>query len=50
MKNSWKKSLLMLEKKTWVEKLLEKYPDCPNPINYPKSAVYYLTIKKHYEK
>ena len=37
-----------LLKKTWVDDLLKKYPDCPNPINFPKSALYYLTIKKHY--
>ena len=34
--------------KTWIDKLLKRYPDCPNPINFPKSALYYLTIKKHY--
>jgi hypothetical protein len=34
-----------LLEKTWVDKLLEKYSDCPNPINYPRSAAYYLKIR-----
>ena len=37
-----------LEEKTWVESLLKKYPDCPNPINYPEAALYYLlNLKKN---
>ena len=36
-----------LVEKTWIESLLKKYPDCPNPINYPETALYYLlNLKK----
>ena len=31
---------------TWIESLLEKYPDCPNPTNYPRAALYYLINRK----
>ena len=34
-----------LREKTWVDKLLEKYPNCPNPIHYPASAEYYLRTR-----
>ena len=30
----------------WVKELLEKYPNCSNPINYPQSALFYLQIMK----
>ena len=26
----------------WVKELLEKFPDCPDPMNYPRSAFFYL--------
>jgi hypothetical protein len=35
-----------LVEKTWIESLLKKYPDCPNPINYPDSALHYLLNHK----
>ena len=38
-----------LREKTWVDDLLKKYPDCPNPINFPESALYYLNVKKWVE-
>lgn len=31
----------------FIKEILDKYPNCPNPLNYPKSAYFYLsTIMK----
>ena len=30
---------------TWIDELLKRFPDCPNPINYPKSAKFYLETR-----
>mgnify|MGYP001567386743 CR=1 FL=1 len=38
------KPIEMLREKTWVDDLLEKYPNCPNPTNYPKAAYFYLQV------
>ena len=35
-----------LVEETWIESLLEKYPDCPNPTNFPRAALYYLINRK----
>tara|TARA_Y100000034_G_scaffold89570_1_gene107816 strand:+ start:601 stop:780 length:180 start_codon:yes stop_codon:yes gene_type:complete len=39
-----------LREKTWVDKLLEKYPNCPNPIHYPASAEYYLRTRLYFKQ
>ena len=31
-----------LRLKTWIDELCERFPNCPNPVNYPKSAAAYL--------
>lgn len=39
-----------LRTKTWIDELLEQYPKCPNPINYPKAAYFYLQIISYIKK
>ena len=34
-----------LRLKTWIDELRERFPNCPNPVNYPKSAADYLEVR-----
>ena len=36
--------------KTWIDELLEQYPNCPNPVNYPKAAYFYLQAISYIKK
>tara|TARA_B100000745_G_C19888639_1_gene297018 strand:+ start:63 stop:266 length:204 start_codon:yes stop_codon:yes gene_type:complete len=39
-----------LREKTWVDELLEQYPNCPNPITYPKAAYFYLKTRLYFKQ
>ena len=39
-----------LREKTWVDELLEQFPDCPNPIMFPASAEYYLRMRLYFKQ
>ena len=41
-----KPTINTLRAKTWIDELRERFPDCPNPTNYPKSAQFYLNGRK----
>ena len=41
-----KPTINTLRAKTWIDELRERFPDCPNPLNYPKSAHFYLNGRK----
>ena len=41
-----KRPIEMLREKTWIDELRERFPDCPNPLNYPQSAHFYLNERK----
>ena len=42
-----KRPIEKLREKTWVDELFEQYPTCPNPINYPKAAYFYLQVMSY---
>ena len=41
-----KHTIKTLREKTWIDELRERFPACPNPTNYPKSAQFYLNGRK----
>ena len=42
-----KRPIEKLREKTWIDELFEQYPTCPNPINYPKAAYFYLQVMSY---
>ena len=41
-----KPTINTLRIKTWIDELRQRFPDCPNPTNYPNSAQFYLNGRK----
>ena len=44
-----KKSISSLLGTDWYDKIYKLFPNCPNYINYPNSALFYLKVQ-HYWK